>query len=178
MRVYFNDDNTKRGVEGWYEIADGKMTVYVEATNCREDWLSNFTAFPLWDGFARGFVHAGYKAYARWLAGYIATVLTNYDMCWEDVTIIGYSMGGGIAQIVGEYFPELVTIVSIDGPRSTSGVRNPKGKLYCNRGSLVNCLPWWFCRLRIKIVLNKVFSPFWKSHGDYDIEELIRRNHE
>ena len=81
-------------------------------------------------------------------------------------------MGGGVAQIVGADMTD-INIVSIDGPRTTSKL-NDNMTLICNCGSLVHSIPFWFKRIKNKIVLNNKWRPCWKSHADYDIDRIIK----
>jgi len=172
IKHYFNDNLTNKGVEGFWYKRNGKLIFFIEATNSREDWFSNFKAFPVLGGSDVGFIHAGYANYANWVMLFIWTLILENDI--EKTSIFGYSMGGGIAQIVGVYIPE-ANIISIDGPRTTSKV-NDNMKLYYNRGSLVHNIPFWFKRIKNRIVLNKKWHPFWKSHGDYDLDKIIEDN--
>jgi len=103
---------------------------------------------------------------------FIVKIAMINDIEPEDIRIFGYSMGGGIAQILGEYND--FKIISIDGPRTTSRIKNKKDTLYYNKGSLVNRIPFWFKRIRNTVCLNSKWRCFWKAHADYDIEEIIK----
>lgn len=171
MREKYNDDNTNRGVEGWTELLNGKLIVFIKSTNSKADWLSNLNAFRSNDILANCKVHSGYKMYARWMHCFIVKKATLHNLNPEDIIIIGSSMGGGIAQILGEY--NNFKIISIDGPRTTSRITNNKDILYYNRGSIVHNIPFWFKRISNAISLNSKWRPFWKAHVDYNIEEII-----
>lgn len=172
-RNYFNDDSSRKGIEGEWWVENGKLIFYVSATNCKEDWLSNFTAFPVWDKNASCFVHAGYKKYTAWLSDFILKVSWDEGFDMSEVLLVGYSMGGGIAQIVGRQLLD-INIVSIDGPRTTSKLTDEM-KLIFNCGSLVHNVPLWFKRIKNIAVLNDKWRPFWESHGDYNIFSIINR---
>ena len=172
-KIKFNDDHTKRGVEGYYFVKDDILIVYIKPTNSWEDWLSGFTAFPLWSPCVGCFIHAGYWKYALWLDNFISHTAWNSGV--REVLIFGYSMGGGIAQIVGEYLQwGPMKTISIDGPRTTSKITS-NCNLYYNRGSLVNRIPFWFKRIKNTVCLNNKWRPFWKSHADYDIDGIVER---
>jgi len=171
MRIQFNDDNSNRGIEGWYEIKNDKLVIFLTATNSREDWLSNFTAFPLYSNYSGCCVHAGYTDYAVWVADLILDIAITNEIDAENIILFGYSMGGGIAQIVGADMTD-INIVSIDGPRTTSKV-NDNMRLIYNYGSLVHNVPIWFKKIKKRIVLNEAWKPFWKAHADYDIDAII-----
>jgi hypothetical protein len=98
-RKPYNDDFSPKGVEGWTQRIDNRLVVYINPTDSREDWISNFKAWPerLCPG-SKIWVHAGYRAYAYWLKGYLQAEITRADT--EEVILIGYSMGGGIAQVL------------------------------------------------------------------------------
>jgi pimeloyl-ACP methyl ester carboxylesterase len=174
MRISFNDNNSKKGVEGWFEFIDEKLIIYIKPTNSREDWKSDFIAFRSNDILAKCKVHTGFKMYARWMNDFIIKLANIKAMRPEDIYIFGYSMGGGIAQILGEYNSSF-NIISVDGPRTTTKLSNKKSTLYFNKGSLVNNVPFWFKRIENAICLNYKWRPFWKSHVDYDINEIIER---
>ena len=173
MKHYFNDDRTDKGIEGYWYIEDGKMIAYVYPTNSREDWLSNFTAFPVYSIFTRCFVHFGYYRYAIWLADFISIKAIENNIDYRDITLFGYSMGGGIAQIVGADIP--IRVISIDGARTTSKV-NDMMKLLYNKGSLVYNIPFWFKKIKNRECLNDTYRPFWISHADYDVDQIIEDN--
>lgn len=171
---YFNDDNSKRGIEGWYYFHKETLIIYINPTNSTEDWISNFIAFPVYSTRADCFVHAGYWKYALWACLYINDMITENPWI-EDIVIFGYSMGGGVVQIMERYRNIIRPhrIVSIDGPRTTSEISN-RMKLVFNRGSLVNRLPFWFKRIKNAVCLSDKWRPFWVSHGDYDIDGIIK----
>ena len=172
MRVHFNDDHSKVGVEGWTDVIEDKLIVYVKPTNSFEDWVSDFLAIPVWDYWTVCFIHLGLRKYAHWMQAFINTKIRVTGA--SEVIIFGFSMGGGIAQILGESkLRKPATIVSIDGPRTTSKITSDC-TLYFNRGSLVNRVPFWFKRIKNAICLNDKWRPFWKSHADYDIDEIIK----
>jgi len=171
MRVIYNDGFGNKGAEGWYEIFENSMMIYINATNSKEDWFSNFYAFRKYDILADCKVHIGYKEYAKWLHCFIIKLATLNNLEPGDIDIVGFSMGGGIAQILGEYND--FNIFNIDGPRTTSKINNSKDTLFYNKGSLVHSIPFWFKRIENAICLNKKWSPFWKSHADFNIEEII-----
>ena len=172
-KIPFNDDNTKRGVEGWYAVEEDKLIVYIKPTNSREDCISNFIAFPWYHLRSGCFIHAGFRKYALWMEWFIKNLI--HETGASEVLIFGYSMGGGIAQIIGERkLDGLIGIVSIDGPRTTSKITS-NCTLYYNRGSLVNRIPPWFERMKKTICLNNKWRPFWKAHADYDIDGIIER---
>jgi len=178
MRTPYNDDHSLIGVEGDWKVKYDTCVVFVKATNSKEDWLSNLIAipFPLQLVGKLGWCHLGYRGYAYWLTGMIHTILSSRPEVTKLV-VVGYSMGGGIAQMVGvladEWIDDVTTkIVSIDGPRTTS--RLPKNiKLLRNRGSLVADIPPWFKKAP-ETVLSTTCRPFWKAHKDYDIEAIIK----
>lgn len=170
MKIHFNDDNTKKGVEGWYEFKDQKLIFYIKPTNHKEDWKSDFIAFREWDVLAQCKVHKGFKKYARWMVEFI--ICKAKQFLPEDIYIFGYSMGGGIAQILGEYNSKY-HIISIDGPQTTTALTNEKSQLIYNRGSLVHSIPFWFKRIKNRACLNRKWRPFWKAHADYDIDKII-----
>ena len=168
--INFNDDNTNKGIEGRYCFKDNKLIFYIKPTNSWEDWLSDFIAFKSNDILANCKVHSGFKMYARWMNDFI---YKRYNIFIpHEVYIFGYSMGGGIAQILGEY-NNSYHIISIDGPRTTSKLSNTKAILLFNKGSLVNSVPFWFERIKNAICLNNKWHPFWKSHIDYNIDKII-----
>lgn len=173
MRVPFDDDNSRVGVEGWFEFKDEKLIFFIKATNSREDWISNFIAFREYDGFARCKVHKGFKKYARWMDIFIISQVNLYIP--HKIYVFGYSMGGGIAQILGEYDYKY-NIISIDGPRTTTKIINNDSILFYNKGSLVHRIPFWFKRIKDAICLNNKWQPFWKSHANYDIDEIIKKS--
>ena len=172
-KIAFNDDNTKKGVEGWYAVKDDILIVYVKATNSREDWVSNFLAFPVYSGIADCFLHLGLQGYGLWMSLKINDLIHETGV--SSVYLFGYSMGGGVAQIAGEYDLMLrpYKIISIDGPRTTSKITSDC-TLYYNRGSLVNRIPPWFKRMKNTVCLNDKWRPFWKAHADYDIDGIIK----
>jgi pimeloyl-ACP methyl ester carboxylesterase len=172
IKNYFNDDLTNKGIEGYWYIENGKLIFFVEATNSKADWKSNLNALPKYDKYTGCFVHLGYFDYAAWLINFIQNVAYSEGFNESEIIIIGYSMGGGIAQMVGEDLTE-ARIVSIDGPRTTSKIRNKNTVLYYNRGSLVHNLPIWFKKIKNRICLNDKYQVFWKSHGNYDLDEII-----
>ncbi len=177
MKINFNDDKTKTGIEGWYEVKNDTLVFFIKATSNLEDWISDLTAFPVpvMLGSGLGFCHAGYKAYAYWMAAYIMAIKENNPGI-KNVVVTGYSMGGGIAQIVGVIIQNWITlgkvkVISIDGPRTTTKL--PASILVIrNKGSLIADIPFWFKRAK-SIVLNKKRRPFWIAHADYDIEKII-----
>jgi len=171
MQILYNDDNSPKGVEGFYEILESKMIIYINATNSKADWFSNINAFKKYDCMANCKVHQGYKEYAEWLHCFIVKLAHSNNLKPEDIYIIGFSMGGGIAQILGEY--NNFNIINIDGPRTTSQIHNTKDKLLYNRGSLIHNIPFWFKKIENAICLNNKWRPFWVAHADYDIEEII-----
>lgn len=181
-RVPFNDDSTIKGIEGWSEVRTDTLVVFVQPTSNIEDWLSNFISLPvpieLQDPFGP-WCHAGYRGYAYWLTGLIWTKLEFHPEVTK-VTIVGYSMGGGIAQIAGLMCQNwlqkyLVKVISIDGPRTTSKLPYNL-KLYRNRGSLVADIPPWFKKAKEVVYLNNKWKPFWKSHyvAQSEIENIIK----
>ena len=170
MRIQFNDNHNKTGIEGWYEIKDNKLIVYIKPTNSWEDWISDFIAIPWYSSLACYHIHRGFKEYSRWMYEFVI----NKKIDPENTYIFGYSMGGGIAQILGE-FNHRFNIISIDGPRTTTVLRNEKSILYYNRGSLVHAIPFWFKKIKNRVILNKKWRWFWKSHADYDIDKIIGR---
>lgn len=177
-RAYFDDDNTPKGIEGWYEIKSDTLVVFVNPTSKGLDWLIDFAGFPVPVELANlklGWCHAGFKPYAYWLTGVIHEILFDHPEV-KEVVLSGFSMGGGIAQltavICAGWMADLAKfrVVSIDGPRTTTKL--PEGVLYRNAGSLVGNIPPWFKKLP-EVLLNKKWNWFWKSHADYNIEELI-----
>ncbi len=171
--INFNDDNTNKGIEGKYCLEDEKLIFYIKPTNSREDWITDFVAFRKWDDLAECKVHAGFKKYARWMEHFV-TAQKNIHIPHE-VYVFGYSMGGGIAQILGEY-DYSYNIISIDGARTTTKLTNSKSILYFNKGSLVSSIPFWFKHIENRICLNNKWLPLWKSHADYDIDKIIKEN--
>ena len=173
IKVPFNDDNSRKGVEGWYAVKGDKLIVYISATNSCEDWISNFLAIPWWSRGAECFVHAGLWKYGLWVDNFITHLIHDNRNSVSSVYLFGFSMGGGIAQIVGEYMPWRTRhVYSIDGPRTTSQITSDC-TLYYNRGSLVNWIPPWFRRMKNAICLSDKWRPFWKAHADYDIDKII-----
>lgn len=171
MRIKFDDGSGNKGVEGWFEVKDNKLIVYIKATNSFEDWISNIFAFRSNDILANCKVHSGYKMYAKWMHCFIVKKATALNIDPEDIIIIGFSMGGGIAQILGEY--NNFNIISIDGPRTTNQIINNKDILYYNKGSIVHRIPFWFKRIKDARCLNTKWRWFWKAHADYNIEGII-----
>ena len=171
-KIPFNDDNTNKGVEGWYSFYHGKLIVYIKPTNSWEDWYSDFWAIPEYDELAGCYVHRGFKQYAHWMEKLITKKANVQAIKSGDIIIFGYSMGGGIAQILGQFNKSYHPVI-IDGPRTTTKQENENAILYYNRGSLVHNLPFWFKKIENKICLNKKWRPFWKSHVDYDIDKII-----
>lgn len=172
MKIKFDDGNGKVGVEGWYNFHKGKLVIYVKATNSNEDWISNFIAFRSNDIIAGCKVHSGYKKYARWMQDFIIKKANIYGVASDAIYIFGTSMGGGIAQILGEY-SSFWNITSIDGPRTTSKLTNMHSVLYFNKGSFVHNLPFWFKKIENQICLNQKWRPFWVSHANYDTSKII-----
>jgi len=171
MRISFNDDNTNEGIEGWFEFVNEKLIFYLKPTNHKEDWKSDFIAFREYDILAACKVHKGFKKYARWMNDFIIKQSNIYAP--HEIYIFGYSMGGGITQILGEYNSGF-NIISIDGPRTTNKLTNKKSMLFYNKGSLVYSVPFWFKQIENKICLNNKWRPFWKSHADYNIDQIIK----
>lgn len=169
-KIPFNDDNSNKGIEGWYAIVNGKLIIYIKPTNSKEDWISDFIAFRKYDKSAGCKVHKGFKIYAHWMNVFIIQKSNAHNI--KNIYIFGYSMGGGIAQILGE-FNNNYHIISIDGPRTTTNLTNHTAILYYNRGSLVNRIPPWFKRIKNTVCLNNKWRPFWKSHVDYNIDKII-----
>ena len=179
-RIPFNDDQSNKGVEGWYGIKGDTFILYVTATNCREDWISNFKAWPerLCPG-SEVWVHAGYWPYAHWLRQYFKSHLTSGSI--KKVILSGYSMGGGIVQVLKAllFLPgKEVRVVNIDGPRTVAGPPSSfttqcRTVTYYNRGSLVHAVPPWFRRAPTNVCMNKRWRPVWISHADYDIDEIL-----
>ena len=180
MRINFNDDHTKIGIEGWYEIIDNKLIIYIEPTSNLEDWISNFTAIPFpIEPFQKGSVwcHLGYRSYAKWAEGYFTAKIEDSEEEIKEVIIFGYSMGGGIAQIIAKMIEEKINIkvINIDGPRTLS--KCPEYvKTFYNKGSLVHSIPPWFQISKDKTCLNEKWRPVWISHADYNIEDIINEN--
>ena len=173
MRINFNDDNTNKGVEGWYDVKGDILIVYAKPTNSREDWGSNFIAIPWYDRISGRIVHLGFIKYARWMRIFIDGLIIETGV--SKVYLFGYSMGGGVIQETGEYWSARpMKIISIDGPRTTLKITSDC-KLYYNRGSLVNRMPPWFKRIKNAICLNNKWRPFWVSHNDYDIDKIIEK---
>ena len=170
--VNFNDDSGKKGIEGKFCLYDNKLIFYIKSTNSWEDWISDLIAFKSNDILAACKVHSGYKMYARWMYDFMIKQSNVYVP--HEIYIFGYSMGGGIAQILGEYNASF-NIISIDGPRTTSKLTNKKSMLFYNRGSLVHSIPFWFKRIKNAICLNNKWRPFWVAHADYDIDEIIKK---
>lgn len=171
-KIPFNDDNTNKGVEGWYSFYKDKLIFYIKPTNSKEDWWSDIVAIPVYDILANCKIHAGFNGYAHWMNDFIIKKANVQAIRSEDIYIFGYSMGGGITQILGE-FNNNYTPVSIDGNRTTTKLTNKKSVLYYNRGSLVHNLVFWFKKIENRICLNKKWQPFWKSHNNYDIDKII-----
>ena len=169
-RVKFNDDNSRKGIEGWFEVVDDKLIFYISPTNHKEDWKSDFIAFREYDKLADCKIHKGFRQYAHWMNNFIIRKSNACNI--KDIYVFGYSMGGGIAQILGEFDSNYI-IISIDGPRVTTKLTNKKSVLYFNRGSLVYSIPFWFKKIKNRICLNNKWRPFWKSHADYDIDKII-----
>lgn len=167
MKHYFNDDNTNHGIEGWYELVDDTLIVYVEPTNIKEDWLSNLKGwseelYPT----SKVKVHAGYRPYAYFLKGYIQSILEKTLLGFKNLVICGYSMGGGIVRVVNTmYFPEdiKITIVNIDGPRA-SNLKEDNVITYYKKGSFLSFIPPWFVKSKESICLDYKWRPIWKSH--------------
>ena len=178
MRIPFDNDATPRGVEGWLEIKSDTLVVFANPTSNKFDWFVDFLAFPVpteWFNWKLGLCHVGFKSYAYWLTGVIYKILSD-NVNVTKVTIAGYSMGGGIAQLTAVICNSWICgvdfkVLSIDGPRTTTVL--PKGKLVRNKHSLVADIPPWFKKLPETILSTKK-RPFWKAHADYDIEEILK----
>lgn len=165
----FDDGNENEGIEGKYCITNGKLIIYVNPTNSREDWLSNFDALPSYSEKLKLWCHHGYKEYAEWLYDFIKKIII---ISVKKIYLIGYSMGGGIVQIVGNKFD--CKVISIDGPRTTYKI--PDGMtLYYKKGGIVNRLPFWFKRCNITICANSKWQPIWEAHlwTNAEIAEII-----
>jgi len=171
MRIRYNDNLDNRGIEGWYEILESKMVIFISGTNSRADWKANLNAFRKHDILADCKVHSGYKKYATWLHCFIVKLAHSNHLKPKDIYIIGTSMGGGIAQILGEY--NNFNIVNIGGPRTTSKIGNSKDKLFYNKGGLIYNIPFWFKKIKNAVCLNDKWRPVWKAHGDYNVKEII-----
>jgi pimeloyl-ACP methyl ester carboxylesterase len=170
----FNDDNTTRGIEGKYAVSAGTLILYAEPTNSRADWFYDFLSFPVYSRKLRIWCHAGYRKYAEWLFSFISSLRTDSVYNIHSVVILGYSMGGGIAQIVGRAMN--AKTVSIDGPRTTFSL--PENMtLYYKRGSVVNLLPPWFARCKKRICVCEKWRPVWVSHvyTGTEIDAIIER---
>ena len=181
MRIRFNDDHTKIGIEGWYEFIDDCLTIYIEPTNRAEDWITDFIAFPVpldFYNWKDGWCHVGYKEYAKWAKGYFSAKIEDYGVAKvTKLNVCGYSMGGGVAQMVARYFeiddPELeIKVINIDGPRTLSKCPEYVRTLY-NKGSIIHAIPPWFQFSKDSECLNSVWRPVWISHADYNVDEII-----
>ena len=184
MRTPYNDNHDKTGIEGWYEIKSDTLVVYLEPTSGKmwppsQDWITNYTGWipvPLaYPDFSLGWCFAGYRKYAYWLAGMVQQIVADEQP--QNVLLIGYSMGGGIAQITGliiEHNTDTpVRVVSIDGARTTTKLPHDM-ELLRNRGSVVADIPPWFKKAP-ETILNETWRPMCVSHADYNINEIIEK---
>jgi hypothetical protein len=130
-----NDDTTSKGLEFKQAIVDNVLHIYVKPTSYssteyiewlykltnkkfNKDWLINFCFFyvPLdLTDWLKGFIHAGYKRYSVWLAGYIKGVLNEHPEI-KNVNLTGYSFGAGIIQGTVKLIEDTVDVIckSID----------------------------------------------------------------
>jgi len=166
----FNDDSTKRGIEGRYWTDDGVHCVYIQPTNHRWDWWTNFFgAWPRRHGY-----HRAWHDDACWLLTWLAQ---NTD--GGDYRLYGHSRGGAVAMIVADYLARAsngtqhhkVECVTFGAPKPGRLHGGFTLKEYRHRGDLVPFLPLMY-RKHSKRVAFGDWEPFWKAHMSYN--EMMR----
>lgn len=104
------------GAECRYETKDGILFVYIWHSNEKRDWLTNF--FATSKEVLDGRVHSGY--YYAALNMLLANIMSDEFMECKKIFIAGYSMGGGIAEVMGYLYSgdmRQVCVVNLDGAK-------------------------------------------------------------
>ncbi len=169
MRVNFNDNNDNKGIEGFYEVTEEHLIFFVWGTNSKADIWADVKCWGRYSKTYGRFVFAGYLKYSKWLVEYVSKISELYTD--KQIVVIGHSMGGSIACLVGELLP-YVFPVNVDGPACISKVNNQGLTIY-NKGSFLSYIPFWFRRYKNTIIYNKTWQPIWKAHGELDVTGII-----
>ena len=156
----FNDDDTKRGIEGRYWTDGGVHCVFVEPTNCVYDWRTNTYAWPRRDG-----KHRIWQQDGAWLAEWIGENVPAGSV----VRLHGLSRGGAVALIAADYLIEVNYDVYVDtwGAPKPGRIRHDiPGVDYRLRGDIVPSLPLLYGRPRGRRVRIGSWRPIL-AHMDY-----------
>ena len=150
-RIYFNDDTTKHGVEGWYVETALRYVVYVAPTNSWYDWVRDFLC-----------PRRQWRRLGAWLDAYMLRTFVG-----KPVVLIGLSMGGAVALYASSMNHRTAEVYTFGSPKpgriDVSGVQITE---YCWRGDIVPLLPIFArpCSDPIRIGGWKLF---WKAHASY-----------
>jgi pimeloyl-ACP methyl ester carboxylesterase len=150
-RVYFNDDMTDRGIEGWYKDVHQKRFVYVKPTNCAYDWLRNFL-LP----------RRSWENMAEWLY-YLLSTLPE-----RDHVILGYSMGGAVALNLASVLGgvQIKHVYTFGAPKPGRIKLHFPVTEHVHRGDIVPCLPILAPRLTKREYIGE-WKPFVQAHESY-----------
>lgn len=102
--------------------SDGKrLYIYLEGTNQRQDWLTNFNFLPkrVVLGVKGRFYHRGFHYTAEMVWNQLIKEIERHEIC----LLYGYSLGGAAIQILADYIKNLTNIrvekiVTFGAPRN------------------------------------------------------------
>lgn len=165
----YRDEET--GAEIRYYISKNVLKAFLHPTNEYIDWKTNFSMqseFFILDGHNIGRIAKGYGKAARNLNHHLLNDLKAVD----EVELVGFSMGGGIAEsmavnLLNLTYIKKITCTNIDGAKSLNKrlVKNLKN---CDRlsmvkikskNSIVNKLPFNFVEIGVVYVIGKKLAP-------------------
>lgn len=181
-RVPYNDDSTLKGIEGWTDIQDNTLLVYVHPTSGKmfppsADWVTNFKFWPSrieYINGSKGWCHTGYKPLGVWLTDYILSLMNKHSEV-EHIVLVGYSMGAGVAQITCKDLEGITPTTCICIDNIITAWPQPKNMtMYYKKGGLY-WLFSWLLKAKRKVCVNNKFRPLWKAHWftNDEIEEII-----
>jgi len=116
-------------------------------------YRANLDAYPTIGG-----VHNGYMKSAQHILGFINEYIVDYK--GRDITFVGYSRGGAIAQVVANLYGKHGTmVVTFGSPRPYTLIANA-GESYIHHRVYFNSDP-------VKSIPFAILPPFWCHDEDY-----------